>query len=288
MGKRWRGLAATAAASAVVAAVLLAHAGRPASPAATPAPAAAEATTGLRLPPPAARADYQLGGGYPLPPGTRIVTRDRTERPAAGAYGICYLNAFQTQPDQTAWWRSHHPGLLLRDAAGHEVGDPGWPGEVLLDTRTTATRAGLIAVLGQWVDGCARSGFVALEPDNLDSWTRSHGLLSQAANLSLARLLVQRAHRVQLAVGQKNTSELGELGRQTGFDFAVAEQCQQYDECDAYNAVYGARVIEIKYSDEGRAVFDSACRLRHGRASIVYRDRELGRPGDPGYAFATC
>lgn len=41
-----------------------------------------------------------------------IIARDRTARPVAGRYNICYVNGFQTQPDQLRFWR-HHRGLLL-------------------------------------------------------------------------------------------------------------------------------------------------------------------------------
>ena len=55
-------------------------------------------------PPPAnAGFDYQIGGDYPLPPGVRVVSRDWFNGAApAGAYGICYVNAFQTQADEAA------------------------------------------------------------------------------------------------------------------------------------------------------------------------------------------
>ena len=249
---------------------------------------AARPRESVTLPPPAARADYQLGGAYPPSAEVRIVARDRLEKPAAGTYGICYVNAFQSQPADTPWWRIHHRGLLLRDTAGREVGDPDWPGEVLLDTRTAASRRALLDVVGGWFDGCARSGFSAVEPDNLDSWTRSNGLLTWADNAAYARLLTARAHERAMAVAQKNAAELAPQGRSLGFDFAVAEECQAFGECDAYTAAYGARVIEVEYSDQGRDSFDRACLERRGRASIVYRDRDLTPPGEPGHARATC
>jgi hypothetical protein len=38
----------------------------------------------VTLPPANGAFDYQLGGAYPPPPGTQIVTRDRTESPLGG------------------------------------------------------------------------------------------------------------------------------------------------------------------------------------------------------------
>jgi Glycoside-hydrolase family GH114 len=73
-----------------------------------------------------------------------------------------------------------------------------------------------------------------------------------------------------------------------GFDFAVAEDCQVYSECGAYRRLYGGHVIEIEYSDEGRANFDQACDARGDVWSIAYRDRDLVTPGDPGYVHDAC
>lgn len=270
-----RGLAAR---SMVVAACLAALVAGP----------AASGAIGIVLPPAAAKADYQLGGAYRPPAGTRIVERDRSDRPAAGLYGICYLNGYQTQPDERSWWTSRHPDLLLRDRSGRTVQDPGWPDELLLDTSTAARRAAIARIESAWIDGCARSGYRAIEVDNLDSWTRSRGLLRQDGNTALARLLNSRAHLRGLASAQKNTPEIAPLGRRLGFDFAVAEECGVYAECAAYTRVYGSRVIEVEYTDNGRAAFAHSCATAAGRRSILLRDRMLTTSGIPGYAYRSC
>jgi hypothetical protein len=242
----------------------------------------------VTLPPANGPFDYQLGGAYAVPAGTQIVTRDRTASPEPGVYSICYVNAFQTQPEQLKWWRAHHPSLLLR-RRGREVQDPGWPGEVLLDTSSARRRAGIANVLGAWVDGCARKGFQAVEPDNLDTWTRSKGRLSSSDNFALARRLISRAHRAGLAIAQKNAAEKTATGRRVGFDFAVAESCQVYDECDAYTNAYGAAVLEVEYADEGgEGNFADACQARGATISINYRDRDLVSPDDSAYVDRAC
>ena len=235
----------------------------------------------VTLPPAAARFDYQLGGAYDPPAGTGIVVRDAADAPAPHSYGVCYLNAFQSQPDARGWWTAHHPGLLLHTAGGY-VEDPDWPGEIVLDTSTPGQRAELAGVVGAWIDGCARKGFEAVEADNLDSWTRSGGLLSSADNVALARLLAAHAHARHLAIAQKNTPELAPAGRSIGFDFAIAEECQAYGECDAYVAAYGSHVLEVEYTDDGAAGFTAACRARGRHISVVLRDRDLARQGRAG------
>ena len=38
-----------------------------------------------------------------------------------------------------------------------------------------------------------------------------------------------------------------------GLDFAVAEECGQYDECGDYADAFGNNVIVIEYTDDGMA-----------------------------------
>lgn len=242
---------------------------------------APSAAAEVRLPPPNATFDYQLGGSFPPAPDVAIVDRDRTSRPARGTYSVCYVNAFQTQPNDARWWKRHHPELLLR-RSGRLVKDGAW-NELLLDTSSSGKRARLTRIVGGWFDGCARRGFDAVEPDNLDSWTRSQGQLTLAQNRAFVRQLIARAHWADLAIAQKNTTEL--LPSRLPFDFAVAEECQTYGECGEYMRRYGARVYEIEYS---RAGFEAACRARGEELSIAYRDRLVAPRGARGFRSATC
>ncbi len=240
-------------------------------------------------PPANAQFDYQLGGAYRPAPGVEVVTRDRTDSVAKGRYSVCYVNAYQTQPGALRWWRHHHPRLLLRNRNGDLVHDPGWRREVLFDTSSRANRSGIAGVVGRWIGGCAHDGFRAVEPDNLDSFTRSHHLLDRSDNLALARLLVRRAHRVDLAIAQKNLAGLDHRrAHRIGFDFAVAEECQVYSECGAYTQVYGAHVIEVEYADNGRRAYRRACRDHGNRLSVILRDRNLRPRGKPGYIYRAC
>lgn len=256
----------------------------------TPAPAPAVPV----VPPPVnGTFDYQIGGVYPPAPGVAIVDRDRSDPPAPGVYGVCYVNAFQAQPGEAAWWKAHHDDLLLRKN-GRYVVDPGW-NEILFDLSTPAKRAKLAAIEADWIDGCATAGYRAVEPDNLDSWTRSRGRLRPAQNLAFAALLAARAHADGLAIAQKNASEVARQGRRTvGFDFVIAEECQRYTgtygrECDDYRHWYGDQVYEIEYPDGGGpANFAAACTARGAQISITYRDRDVTPRGNPRYVFDSC
>ncbi|MEO5853611.1 MAG: endo alpha-1,4 polygalactosaminidase [Nocardioides sp.] len=242
--------------------------------------ASTSASASVRLPDPAQDWDYQIGGARGPGPTVGTVVRDRSEQPATGRYNVCYVNAFQTQSDERARWRrADRWDLVLSTGAGPVV-DGAW-GEWLLDTRTAEKRHRLAGIIGGWLAGCAQDGFDAVEPDNLDSWSRSGGLLSPRDNLALARLITHRAHRLGLAVAQKNWAECRRCAAEVGFDFAVAEECARYDECGRYAAAYDDRVLVVEYR---RADFERACAEWGARLPVVLRDRDV----TPGGADKHC
>jgi glycosyl hydrolase family 114 len=113
-----------------------------------------------------------------------------------------------------------------------------------------------------------------VEFDNLDSFSRSHGLLSRQQNISYAKLLVRRAHAAGLEAGQKNLA--GYDGTTIGYDFAIAEECGRYQECAAYVHDYGDRVLSIEYR---RQDFRWTCQHFGDRLAVVLRDLDLSRTG---------
>lgn len=254
---------------------------------ALPAPAhASRPEPAIELFAPGAVPDYQLGGPYDPPDGVEIVARDRTAEPADGVYSICYVNAFQTQPGELGEW----PADLLLHDSGVPVNDPDWPDEVLLDTSTPQRVAEIAEIVGPWIAGCAEAGFDAVEFDNLDTYARAPQL-TRDGNVALAAELVEIAHASGLAAGQKNAAEDAALFRaEAGFDFAVVEECHRYDECAVYTEVYGDHVVIIEYADDGYGTdeFAAACEELGDDVSMVLRDRDLVRPGEPGYVFAGC
>ncbi|PPS91162.1 endo alpha-1,4 polygalactosaminidase [Streptomyces sp. MH60] len=245
-------------------------------PGSTPAEAA------TYTPPPAhAGFDYQIGGAYTPPAGVKVVSRDHTASPAPGLYNICYVNAFQAQPGAEQDWDDD---LLLRDANGDVVYDTAW-GEAFLDIRTADKRERIAEKVGTWIDGCADKGFQAVEPDNYDSYTRAGDLLDAADAQGLIKLLAERAHSDGLAIGQKNTVELAPNRERNGLDFAVAEECGEWDECGDYTAEFGDRVIVIEYTAKG---LSKACAGFGDELSIVRRDLDVSPKGSSGYVRETC
>jgi hypothetical protein len=269
---------ARATARVLAMAVTLAVAGG----AVTAAPAVA--APDVRLPPANVKWDYQIGRAYAPPSGVALVSRDREAKPSRGRYTFCYVNAFQTQPQETRWWKRRHDDLLLKKRNGRYVVDSYW-GEVLLDISTRANRRSIARIVNRWIDGCARDGFDAVEPDNLDSWTRSGGRLTKADAFRYSRRLIGHAHRQGLAIGQKNAAGQTTRGRAVGFDFAVAEECGRYHECGRYVSAYGNRVYVVEYRDQD---FSASCDKWGSTLSIIRRDRNVTGPGSSRYVYDSC
>ena len=237
----------------------------------------------IPLPPAGAGFDYQLGGGYPVPPSVTVVARDSTDAPADGVYNICYVNGFQTQPGDGEHWLAEHPSLVLRTASGEPYVDPGWPDEYLLDTSSAANREEIAALLGTVVASCRTAGFDAVEIDNLDSYSRSDGALTLEDNIALAAAYAEVAHSLGLAIAQKNGAGLSARFRdEVGFDFAVTEECAHYDECADYVSAYGDLVFDIEYSAE---YLPAACAAV---GSAVLRDLSLAPADSSEYVFSRC
>jgi hypothetical protein len=223
------------------------------------------------LPPTGTDWDYQLGGDRPVPDRVGIIERDRSSEPLADHYNVCYVNGFQSQDDERRFWRRHW-SLVLKDG-GKAVTDSAW-GEWLLDIRTSTKRRALAQIVGRWVSGCADDGFDAVEYDNLDSFSRSHHLISRGDARTYARLLVRRAHRHDLAAAQKNWAQWN--GTAVGFDFAVAEECARWHECGSYADHYGDHVLAVEYA---RTPFRRLCRDWADRFAVVRRDVDLTTHG---------
>ena len=265
--------------------------------------------------------DYQIGGAYAPDTSVGVVTRDRSSTPVTEKYNICYINAFQTQPDNAAhaFWLNSEPStaslgsssvlithcstdstrnaLILRNSSNLPYEDKDWKGEYYFNTTTADNRKALAEIVNGWIDECKSKGFNAIEPDNLENFARSSRLITIDNNLDYAKLLAVHAHDLNLAIGQKNGgSELGSQGKdKAGFDFAIAEECQKFNECNAYTNVYGNETLEVEYvdpdaDDQGRSIFDAACKARGSKISVIFRDVLVVPPGsdEEEYVYEEC
>lgn len=156
---------------------------------------------------------------------------------ATGAHAVCYVDA--------GTWEDFRPDAGEYPASVKGLPD-GWPGERWLDIRATGI---LLPIINARVAKCAAAGFDAVDFDNVDGYQNDTGFrLTAAEQLTFNEDLAAMAHEHGLSAGLKNdTDQLSQL--EGTFDFAINEQCAQYQECDAYDGwtAAGKAVVEVEY-----------------------------------------
>jgi hypothetical protein len=169
-----------------------------------------------------------------------------------GRHVICYLDVGS--------WESYRPdaGSFPTSVIGRRY--EGFPDERWLDVR----RFHLFAkALERRFDICAHKGFDAVEPDNVAGWENRTGFpIGAAAQLRFNRWVARQVHARGMAVALKNDG--GQVGQLLGsFDFAIVEQCFQYEECGLYEPFVqsGKTVFEAEYEREPPAYCDAAAGL---------------------------
>jgi hypothetical protein len=156
---------------------------------------------------------------------------------ALGQHVICYVDVGS--------WESFRPdaGAFPRSVLGR--GD-GWPGERWLDVRR---RSVLEPIMTARLRMCARKGFDAVEPDNVDGYTNPTGFpLTAADQLRYNEWVADEVHKLGMAVLQKNDPDQA-AALEPHFDGALDEQCNQYSECGSF-APYvraGKPVLNAEY-----------------------------------------
>lgn len=118
----------------------------------------------------------------------------------------------------------------------------GWPGEKWLDIRALDRLGPIMAAR---LDRAAERGCDGVEPDNIDGHTNRTGFpLTGADQIRYNKWLAEQAHARGLSIGLKNDLEQArEL--EPFFDWALNEQCFQYNECERL----------IPFVEAGKAVF---------------------------------
>lgn len=261
---------------------------RSGTPTEPPVPPALPPGPEIKLPQFDGNFDYQIGEIYPPAWNVDIVSRDwYAGWPVPDVYNICYVNAFQTQPDDAGDridTRFNWPAGTVTPL------EDGYWDEYVINLTTPAVRQLAANHVYRMIDGCADRGFDAVEFDNLDVWTRIPGMdeyrqmteywFYQAETEDYAKMLVDYTHSRGMAAAQKNTTNLFEdRGHERiGFDFVIAESCAEYDECWIYADNYDDRVIAIEYN---YGYFNAACSRYSGRFPIVLEDEDVAAVNAP-------
>lgn len=187
-----------------------------------------------------------------------------------GHVAICYLDVGS--------WERYRPdaGRFPRAAIGRRY--EGFPDERWLDIAHFHRFA---PILERRFRLCARKRFDAVEPDNLAGFENRTGFpLTAAEQLRFNRWVAARVHALGMAVALKNDPRQvpALVGR---FDFAIVEQCFQYDECDSYEPFVraGKPVFEAEYELEPGEYCDAARAL--GFSAIRKSYDLFARPWEP-------
>ncbi|GAA3468472.1 endo alpha-1,4 polygalactosaminidase [Nonomuraea roseola] len=166
----------------------------------------------------------------------------RLHETRAGRKVVCYVSAGSYED-----WR---PDAAQFPASALGANLDEWPGERWLDIRQYGGKLGQI--MRARMDMCKAKGFDAIEFDNVDGYTNETGFpLTAAHQFAYNAWLANEAHTRGLSVGLKN--DLAQIpGLLSYFDWALNEQCWQYDECTtAQNGGYGYD----QFVRAGKAVF---------------------------------
>lgn len=170
---------------------------------------------------------------------------------ADGRTVICYYSAGSFEE-----WRDDavtYPAEAL--------GEPldGWEGERWIDTRSDVVRA----IIEARHDLAVAKRCDGVEPDNVTAFQNESGFeLTADDQLDFNRFLATSAHERGLLIALKNDlAQISELVED--FDFAVNEECAEFDECDAYGPFVdaGKAVLSAEYADRFVNNPDDACAI---------------------------
>ena len=162
---------------------------------------------------------------------------------------VCYVNA--------GGWEDWRPdaSLFPDELIGANLDE--WEGERWLDIR----RLDLLApIMEARIDLCEAKGFDGIEPDNVDGYLNDTGFpLTYEDQLRYNIWWADAAHRRGLSIGLKNDmDQVPDL--LAHFDWALNEQCFEYDECETLLPFVeaGKAVFNVEYELEAEAFCERA------------------------------
>jgi hypothetical protein len=140
------------------------------------------------------------------------------------------------------------------EVLGNEM--DGWPGERWVDIRDPV----ILQIMSTRMDQAVQKGCDGVEADDIEHWSNDPGFpITLADNVAFAKALAAAAHARGLAIGLKNFLD-GVPQLVTDFDFAINEQCFQYDECDTLLPFVAATkaVFQCEYRSKSSTICNQA------------------------------
>jgi|GEM_PF-2011557 len=153
---------------------------------------------------------------------------------SSGKKVICYFSAgsYENFREDVSLFDSKDLGKIL----------DGWENEQWVDIRSESIRT----IMKKRLDLAQSKGCDGVEPDNMDGYQNDSGFeLTATDQLDFNQYIAEQAHQRNLSVGLKNDlAQIVELVDY--FDFAVNEQCFEFNECD----------LLLPFIEQGKAVFN--------------------------------
>ncbi len=168
-----------------------------------------------------------------------------------GVKVICYFNAGAYEP-----YRSDSE-QFPKSSLGRIM--EGWEDERWLDISNYQEFSNIMLAR---LDMAVEKGCDGVEPDNIHGYQENTGFhLTYDDQLRYNKWLAGEAHKRNLAIALKNDGEQAK-DLVDHFDFAVVEECFQYDECDPYNEFIrkDKAVLGVEYELPKRDFCDEADR----------------------------
>ncbi|KAI1264741.1 glycoside hydrolase superfamily [Xylariaceae sp. FL1019] len=170
---------------------------------------------------------------------------------SAGHTIVCYFSAGSYED-----WRAD-ADQFPASALGN--GLDGWEGENWLDTTDSTVRS----IMAARIQSAADKGCVGVDADNIDGYENDSGFdLTEDTAVDYITFLADTAHGLGLAYGLKNGGDLVDRVIDLA-EWAINEQCAEYDECDLYAPFIsaGKPVFHVEYTDDDDATSVSASAL---------------------------
>lgn len=155
---------------------------------------------------------------------------------AAGRKVICYFD--------TAYEPGRPDSALLAPYRGNAM--KGWPGQYWLDIRPQA----VVDVMKARIAMAQQHKCDAIEADDVDSTSNNPGTgVTQADQRAFIKMLAAESHARGMSFALKNDLE-DVPALINDVDFAINEECFQYDECDALVPFIqaGKAVLQVEYT----------------------------------------
>ncbi|GAA3673610.1 endo alpha-1,4 polygalactosaminidase [Nonomuraea antimicrobica] len=172
---------------------------------------------------------------------------------ARGAKAICYIDAgsieeFRPDYQQFVDWHKKNGNSLLGKPFSEEFPNERWANL----NNDKGQRDFLLKMMAARVDKCVQAGFDGVEFDVVNAHEEGKSVtgwnITPATQLVYNRALADLAHAKGLSVALKNDlSQAKQLV--SSFDYAVNEECFQYEECESLSVFVkaGKPVFHVEY-----------------------------------------